>query len=115
LAARDAVAALLAFLPDHHLADPPRHVADDPVARRCDRAAAAVPARPAASYDTRVVLEDVLDAHSFLELRARYASNVVTGLGSLGGRPVGIVANQPCHRAGTLDIEASRKTARFVA
>jgi acetyl-CoA carboxylase carboxyltransferase component len=115
LAARDAIAALLAFLPDHHLADPPRHAVDDSPDRRCEHAAATVPARPSASYDVRVVVDDVLDAGSFLELRARYAGNVVTALGTLGGRPVGIVANQPCHRAGTLDIEASRKAARFVA
>jgi len=115
LAARDAIAALLAFLPDHHLADPPRHAVDDSPDRRCERADATVPARPSASYDARVVVGDVLDAGSFLELRARYAANVVTGLGTLAGRPVGIVANQPSHRAGTLDIEASRKAARFVA
>jgi acetyl-CoA carboxylase carboxyltransferase component len=115
IAARDAIAALLSYLPDHHLADPPRHVADDPRDRLCEHAEATVPARASASYDVRDVLDDVLDAGSFLEVRARYASNVVTGLGTLDGRPVGIVANQPCHRAGTLDIEASRKTARFVA
>jgi propionyl-CoA carboxylase beta chain len=62
----------------------------------------------------RTVVDDVLDEHSFLELRAAYAPNMVTGLGRLGGRPVGIVANQPMFRAGTLDIEASRKAARFV-
>jgi acetyl-CoA carboxylase carboxyltransferase component len=115
LAARDAIAALLSYLPDHHLADPPRHAVDDDLDRLCVHAAAAVPERPAASYDVRVVVGDVLDAGSFLEVRARYASNVVTGLGTLAGRPIGIVANQPCHRAGTIDIEASRKTARFVA
>ncbi len=57
----------------------------------------------------------MLDAESFLEVRARYAPNIVTALGTLAGRPVGIVANQPSHRAGTIDIEASRKAARFVA
>ena len=95
LAARDAIAALLAYLPDHHVADPPRHVVDDPHDRPCDIAAAAVPARSAASYDVRVVIDDVLDTDSFFEVRARYASNVVTGLGTLAGRPVGVVANQP--------------------
>jgi acetyl-CoA carboxylase carboxyltransferase component len=68
-----------------------------------------------AARDVRVVVEDVLDADSFLELRPRYAPNLVTGYGSLDGRAVGIVANQPMQRAGTLDIEASRKAARFVA
>ena len=62
----------------------------------------------------RTVLRDVLDEHSFLELRAKYAPNLVTGLGRVGGRPVGIIANQPMFRAGTLDIDASLKAARFV-
>jgi acetyl-CoA carboxylase carboxyltransferase component len=109
-----ALAALLSYLPANHLADPPYEATDDPVDRSCTRAASAVPARATASYDVRTVLDDVLDEHSFLELRPAYAPNMVTGLGRLGGRPVGIVANQPMFRAGTLDIEASRKAARFV-
>ena len=73
-----------------------------------------MPARATASYDVRTVVDDVCDEHTFLELRRNYAPNMVTGLARLGGRPVGIVANQPMYRAGTLDIEASRKAARFV-
>jgi acetyl-CoA carboxylase carboxyltransferase component len=113
----DAMAALdvlLGYLPSNHLADPPYESTDDPLDRPCTVAASAVPARATASYDVRTVVDDVLDEHSFLELRAAYAPNMVTGLGRLGGRPVGIVANQPMFRAGTLDIEASRKAARFV-
>jgi propionyl-CoA carboxylase beta chain len=73
-----------------------------------------VPDAARASYDVRTVLADVLDEGSLLEVRARYASNMVTAYGRLGGRPVGVIANQPQVRAGTLDIEASRKAARFV-
>src|SRR5581483_3037148 len=62
----------------------------------------------------RTVLADVLDEGSLLEVRARYAANMVTAYGRLGGQAVGIIANQPHVRAGTLDIEASRKAARFV-
>jgi acetyl-CoA carboxylase carboxyltransferase component len=87
---------------------------DDPLDRPCRRAAGAVPDVARASYDVRTVLADVLDEGSLLEVRARYASNMVTAYGRLGGRSVGIVANQPHVRAGTLDIEASRKAARFV-
>jgi acetyl-CoA carboxylase carboxyltransferase component len=105
---------LLSYLPSNHLEDPPREDTDDPVDRPCARAATAVPARATASYDVRTVVADVLDEHTFFELRAAYAPNMVTGLGRLDGRPVGIVANQPMFRAGTLDIEASRKAARFV-
>ena len=111
----DAMAAILAYLPDHSLADPPRFDADDPCDRDCAVAATAVPARPSASYDVRTVVRDVVDADSFLEVRARYASNLVTAYATVAGSPVGIVANQPMQRAGTLDIEASRKAARFVA
>ena len=105
---------LLSYLPSNHLEDPPREETDDPIDRPCARAASAVPARATASYDVRIVVGDVLDEHSFFELRPAYAPNMVTGLGRLDGRPVGIVANQPMFRAGTLDIEASRKAARFV-
>ncbi len=115
VAAREAVAAILSYLPDNHMADPPRALVDDPVDRRCEVAAAVVPARATASYDVRTVLADVVDTDSLLELRADYAPNLVTALASIAGRPIGILANQPLHRAGTIDIEASRKAARFVA
>jgi acetyl-CoA carboxylase carboxyltransferase component len=108
------VRALLDYLPSNHLEDPPIEASFDPVDRDCVRAAGVVPARGTASYDVRAVVTDALDEESFLELRPAYAPNIVTGLGRLDGRPVGIVANQPMFRAGTLDIEASRKAARFV-
>jgi acetyl-CoA carboxylase carboxyltransferase component len=111
-----AVADLLSYLPANHLADPPPAALSpaDPLERACHRAAGAVPDTARASYDVRTVLADVLDEGSLLEVRARYAANMVTAYGRLGGRPVGIIANQPQVRAGTLDIEASRKAARFV-
>ena len=112
--AEDVVALLLSYLPSHHLDDPPRVTSADANDRLCLEAARTVPSAASSSYDVRHVVEDVLDADSFIELRGAYASNMVTGLGHLGGRAVGIVANQPAHRAGTLDIEASRKAARFV-
>jgi acetyl-CoA carboxylase carboxyltransferase component len=113
-AAGETVAALLDYLPSNHFDDPPRWPCEDPVDRDCARAASIVPARPNASYDVRVVVDDVLDEGSFFELRAHHARNLVTGLGRLDGRAVGIVANQPDQRAGTIDIEASEKAARFV-
>ena len=109
-----AMATILDYLPDHHLDDPPRNLADDPVDRDSARAAAAVPERPTASYDVRDIVADVIDDGSFFELRDRHAPNLVTGLGRLGGRPVGVVANQPSQRAGTLDVTAAQKGARFV-
>ena len=105
---------LLAYLPSNHLEDPPVETADDPVDRDCSRAAGVVPARAMASYDVRTVVSDVLDHDTFLELRAAYAPNMITALGRLDGRPVGIVANQPMIQAGSLDIDAAQKAARFV-
>jgi acetyl-CoA carboxylase carboxyltransferase component len=109
-----AMATILDYLPGHHLDDPPLHLNDDPVGRDCATAAATMPARPTASYDVRDIIRDVVDAETFFELRARHAPNLVTGLARLGGRPVGVLANQPCQRAGTIDVAASRKGARFV-
>jgi len=115
-AAEDAVADLLSFLPSNHLEaeHPPVAFVDDPVDRECDLAATAIPERATASYDVRDVVRDVLDVDTFLEVRARNATNIVTAYGRLGGRAVAVVANQPCQRAGTIDISASHKAARFV-
>jgi acetyl-CoA carboxylase carboxyltransferase component len=112
--ARTALRDLLDYLPDNNVDDAPRVPSVDAVDRDCTHAAATVPSQPSAPYDVRDVIGDVLDADSFLELRAAYAPNMVTGLARLDGRSIGVVANQPSRRAGTLDIEASRKAARFV-
>ena len=112
--ARLAMHTILDYLPANHLEDPPDFVNGDPVDRECTRAAAAVPSRSNAPYDMRDVIEDVLDSESFLELHANHATNMLVGLGRFAGRPVGVIANQPNQRAGTIDIEASEKAARFV-
>ncbi len=109
-----AVADLLSYLPSHHLEDPPVEATHDPLDRPCRQAASAVPEAGRSAYDVRTVVGDVLDAGTLLEVRARYAPNMVTGYGRLRGRVVAVIANQPQARAGTLDIEASSKAARFV-
>ena len=76
---------------------------------------AACPATATGSYDVRDVVTGIVDEGSLLELRERWAPNVVTALATIGGRPIGVVANQPLALAGTLDIAASQKAARFVA
>ncbi len=111
----EVAAHVMSYLPDSNLEDPPDGPTDDPPQRPCDAAAATLPDRASAGYDVRDVLDDILDTESLFELRARYAPNMVTALGRIDGRSVGIVANQPLTRAGTLDIEASRKAARFVS
>ena len=103
------------YLPSNHLADPPFEATDDPV----DRAVHALPRRGARAGDRVLRRARRSSTTCSTSTRSsscapRYAPNMVTGLGRLGGRPVGIVANQPMFRAGTLDIEASRKAARFV-
>jgi len=74
-----------------------------------------LPAGATASYDVRGVIGDVVDDGAFLELREQWAPNLVTGLATVDGRPVGLVANQPQALAGTLDIACSHKGARFVS
>src|SRR5690606_18921756 len=104
-------AEVLSFLPPNVAEVPPVWPPTDPGERACD---AAVPASPNEPYDVRSVLAAVVDHGDLLELRPGYAPAVVTALARVDGRPVGVVANQPLHLAGTLDIEASRKAARFV-
>ena len=112
--AAHALAALLEYLPANHLDDAPAWPSDDIADRDCAEAARVVPAAPNAAYDVRVVVRDVVDADSLLELRPGHAPSIVIGLAHLDSRVVGIVANQPFARAGALDIDASRKAARFV-
>ncbi len=105
---------VLSFLPANNGSAPPLFTCDDPVDRPTRQALEAVPASAMASYDVRRVVDDLCDDGWYLELKERHAANVVTALGRIGGHPVGIVANQPSQLAGTLDIEASQKAARFV-
>ena len=114
-AALDALSDLLGFLPSNVDEEPPRWATDDPVDRPVPEAGACIPAAPTGGYDVREVASAVVDDGELLELRAAWAPNLVTALATIGGRPVGIVANQPIRIAGTLDIPASQKGARFVA
>ena len=114
-AALDAIAAILAHLPDSTNDLPPTWWTDDPIGRSTPEAGACIPAAPTGGYDVRDVARAIVDDGDLLELRARWAPNLVTALATIGGDPVGIVANQPVAMAGTLDITASQKGARFVA
>jgi len=114
-AALDAAAELLSFLPDHVDAEPPVADVDDPGDRRCPEAGDLIPPSSTGSYDVRNVIEAIVDDGLVVELRPRWASNIVTAFATIDGRPVGVVANQPITLAGTLDIPASQKAASFVA
>ena len=105
---------LLGFLPSNNLDDPPRVETADPVDREDERLDALVPAAPNQPYDILDLIHAVVDDGQFLEVHQFFARNIVVGFARLGGRSVGIVANQPAHLAGTLDIDASVKGARFV-
>ncbi len=113
-AALDAVADLLAFLPSNHLEDPPRAEPYDDPTRDCERLADVVPQEAKKPYDVVDVIDDLVDTGSFLEIHGSWARSMVVGFAHMDGRPVGIVANQPRANAGTIDISASEKTARFV-
>jgi acetyl-CoA carboxylase carboxyltransferase component len=114
-AALDALTELLQYLPDHVDAMPPMLATDDPPDRLCPELVALVPASSTGAYDVRDAIRAIADDGVVLELRKGWATNLVTALATIGGRVVGVVANQPQSIAGTLDIPASQKGARFVA
>ncbi|HET9704269.1 MAG TPA: carboxyl transferase domain-containing protein [Vicinamibacterales bacterium] len=105
---------LLSFMPGNNLDDPPRQPTEDPADREDESLDALVPAAPNQPYDMLDLIHTIADEGYFLEVHQHYARNLIVGFARLGGRPVGIVANQPAHLAGTLDINASVKGARFV-
>lgn len=114
-AADEAVEQLLAYLPDSVDAPPPRWPTDDPIDRATPEAGELIPPTSTGSYDVRAVARCLVDDGELFELRGRWAPNIITALATIGGRPIGIVANQPVALAGTLDIPASQKGAAFVA
>jgi propionyl-CoA carboxylase beta chain len=105
---------LLSFLPGNNLDEPPRTETGDPPDREDPALDAVVPAAPNQPYDMLDAIHAIVDEHYFLEVHQHYAKNLLVGFARLDGRPVGIVANQPAYLAGTLDIDASVKGARFV-
>lgn len=105
---------LLSFLPSNNMEDSPvRPTSDDPN-RRDEKLNSLVPDNPNKPYDIKDVITTVVDENYFLEVQKDYARNIVIGFARLGGRTVGIVANQPAFLAGVLDIDASVKGGRFV-
>src|SRR5262245_58220797 len=105
---------LLSYLPSNNVDDPPRVVTTDAPDREDEALDRLVPASPNQPYDMLDVIHGVMDDGYFLEVHQHYAKNIIVGFARLDGRSVGIVANQPAVLAGTLDIAASVKGARFV-
>jgi propionyl-CoA carboxylase beta chain len=105
---------LLSFIPSNNLDDPPRKPCTDPIDRDDAALDSIVPAQSNLPYDIKDVIRAVIDDGYFFEVHEHYAKNIVVGFARMNGRSVGIVANQPAFLAGTLDINASVKGARFV-
>ena len=108
------IRALLGYLPSNNLDGAPRVEPSDPPEREDEQLDALIPEAPNQPYDMLDLVHAVVDDGEFLEVHQHFARNIVVGFARLGGQSVGIVANQPAHLAGTLDIDASVKGARFV-
>ena len=105
---------LLSFIPSNNVDDPPRKPCTDPTDRADEKLDSIVPEQSNQPYDIKDVIHAIVDDGYFFEVQEHYAKNIVVGFARLNGRSVGIVANQPAFLAGTLDINASIKGARFV-
>lgn len=105
---------LLSFIPQNNLETAPERPTQDPVNRSDDALNEIIPDNPNKAYDMYKVIGSVVDDGEFLEIHKDFAKNIIVGFAHMGGRSVGVVANQPAVLAGVLDINASRKAARFV-
>ena len=105
---------LLGFLPSNNLDEPPALPTTDRPDRLCESLNNLIPDNPKKPYDMLSLITEVVDEHYFLEVHKYFAQNIIVGFARFNGRSVGIVANQPQFLAGCLDIEASRKAARFI-
>jgi propionyl-CoA carboxylase beta chain len=110
----EALREVLTYLPQNNREDPPRRPTRDRADREDVGLDTLIPADPSKPYDMRGLLGKVVDEGRIFEIHPEYAPNVIVGFARLDGRPVGLVANQPAHLAGCLDIDASLKAARFV-
>ncbi|MCE5345647.1 MAG: acyl-CoA carboxylase subunit beta [Bacteroidales bacterium] len=105
---------LLGYLPQNNLEDPPMKECNDPVERKSEELNSIIPENSNQPYDVKDVIYHIVDDREFLEVHSTFARNVVIGFARMGGMTVGVVANQPNFLAGVLDINASRKAARFI-
>ena len=105
---------LMSFLPQNNMEDPPVFPTADPADRQDQRLVDLLPDEPNKPYDMHEVIRLVADDGDFFEVFPHYAMNIITGFARLGGRTVGVVANQPMVLAGVLDVHSSEKAARFV-
>ena len=109
-----AIRTYLSFFPSSNLEKPPKREPSDPAGRRCEDLYDIVPANPRQAYDVRRVITSIVDDGEFFPMKQDWARSLVTGFARFGGRPAGIVANQPMFLGGAIDVNASDKAARFV-
>jgi len=105
---------LLTYLPSNNLEEPPMVQCNDPIDRLEDSLNYFIPTDSNKPYDVKDIVYAIVDDNEFMEVHRHFAKNIVVGFAKFNGMPVGIVANQPSYLAGVLDIDASRKAARFV-
>ncbi len=105
---------LISYIPSNNMEQPPFIPSDDPKDRRDEELNSLVPTDSNKPYDIKDVIKHIVDDGDFFEIHGEYAANIVVGFARIGGFSVGIVGNQPAYLAGTLDIAASLKGARFV-
>ena len=105
---------LIGFIPSNNMEDAPIHPVTDEVNRVCHELDEVVPTDPNVPYDIHNIIEPICDQQYFFEVQSEFAKNIVVGFGRMAGRTVGFVANQPNYLAGSLDIDASDKAARFI-
>ena len=105
---------LMSFIPSNNMEEPPSKICSDPEDRIEPSLNEVVPVDPNKPYDIKDIILKMIDDEHFLEVQPHYAANIVIGFARMGGKSIGIVANQPAHLAGVLDINSSSKAARFV-
>jgi len=105
---------LISFIPSNNMEEPPTKICTDPEDRADISLNQVVPVDPNKPYDIKDIINKIIDEEHFLEVQPHYAPNIVIGFARMGGKPIGIVANQPAYLAGVLDINSSVKAARFV-
>lgn len=105
---------LLSYIPSNNMEDAPMKPCTDDLNREDEKLQTLIPDDPNKPYDMKELIKTVVDNHNFFEVQPLYAQNIIIGFARLGGRSVGIVANQPAMLAGVLDINSSIKAARFV-
>ncbi|RPH39513.1 MAG: acyl-CoA carboxylase subunit beta [Desulfobulbaceae bacterium] len=110
----DYIKKLISFLPANNIESPPIRPCDDPVERASDYLNEIIPTNPNAAYNMKEVILHTVDNGDFFEIKELFAPNLIVGFARYNGIPVGIVANQPAHLSGVLDIDSSIKGARFV-